>query len=245
MCMLLPISSPFPTLSVENCCPRRARGDHTAVRGVQRKIHMHRDRQEELASHIDHLVMQLPADTYTTTKDAGALRAERRTLDAKESALQKHWQTSRAHRPRSRRLRVSHAGEMHLSTRFSLQLEVDCLKRDLEPIEVEGRAGAQAGLDVSERLDCVQARASRPRGHIADLEAWLSKNPLPLLLTIYQYMDKILGMDKTPKKAGQAETKPFTSGKSPIAICPKLEAMFNNQPKMSTFCSIFRKMAKC
>jgi len=32
-----------------------------------------------------------------------------------------------------------------------------------------------------------------------------------LLLTIYQYMDKILGVDKTPKKSGQAETKPFTN----------------------------------
>ncbi|KAH8100387.1 hypothetical protein BXZ70DRAFT_188060 [Cristinia sonorae] len=31
-----------------------------------------------------------------------------------------------------------------------------------------------------------------------------------LLLTIYQYMDKILGVDKTPKN-GQAETKPFTN----------------------------------
>jgi len=31
------------------------------------------------------------------------------------------------------------------------------------------------------------------------------------LLTIYQYMDKILGVDKTPKKNGQAETKPFTN----------------------------------
>jgi len=32
-----------------------------------------------------------------------------------------------------------------------------------------------------------------------------------LLLTIYQYLDKILGVDKTPKKSGQAETKPFTN----------------------------------
>ncbi|KAF9239075.1 hypothetical protein BU15DRAFT_88115 [Melanogaster broomeanus] len=31
-----------------------------------------------------------------------------------------------------------------------------------------------------------------------------------LLLTIYQYMDKILGVDKTPK-GNQAETKPFTN----------------------------------
>ncbi|KXN87015.1 Anucleate primary sterigmata protein B [Leucoagaricus sp. SymC.cos] len=32
-----------------------------------------------------------------------------------------------------------------------------------------------------------------------------------LLLTIYQYLDKILGVDKVPKKGSAGETKPFTN----------------------------------
>ncbi|KAJ7713473.1 hypothetical protein DFH07DRAFT_1068670 [Mycena maculata] len=261
------------------------------------EIHAHRDRQEELASHVEDLVTQLQsaraasaqsaADADADAKEhASALRAERRTLDAKESALQ----SALADLARTQALlgardadlaavqaalqalegESKRAGETHSSARFSLELEVDRLKRDLERVEAElGRARAelaeresrgrgrdevmdamhaeilelkgevgaqtQARLNVSERLDGVQAslRAAEAevggyKKRVADLEARLSKDQRALLaaesqyrdqlterntllLTIYQYMDKILGVDKTPKKAGQAETKPFTN----------------------------------
>ncbi|KAJ7083699.1 hypothetical protein B0H15DRAFT_940158 [Mycena belliarum] len=261
------------------------------------EIHAHRDRQEELASHVEDLVAQLhaeraaaaqaAADAESAAKEhAGTLRAERRTLDAKESALQ----SALADLARTQALLAARdadlaavqaalqalegesrrAGETHSSARFSLELEVDRLKRDLERIEAElsraraelaeresrgrGRdevidgmhaeilelkgevsAQTQARLNVSERLDGVQASLKAAEAEVAgykkrvaDLEARLSKDQRALLaaesqyrdqlterntllLTIYQYMDKILGVDKTPKKAGQAETKPFTN----------------------------------
>lgn len=148
-------------------------------------------------------------------------------------------------------------GETHTTARFSLQLEADRLKRDLERVENElGRARkeleeregrgrdregvvdglhaenrdlksqlavqTQARLNVAEKLDKVQAegRAAEAemaamKGRVGDLEARLSKDQRALLnaenqyrdqlterntllLTIYQYMDKILGVDKTP-----------------------------------------------
>ncbi|KAJ7471324.1 hypothetical protein B0H11DRAFT_2283347 [Mycena galericulata] len=209
---------------------------------------------------------------------ASALRAERRTLDAKESALQ----SALADLARTQALLGTRdadlaavqaalqtlegesrkAGETHSSARFSLELEVDRVKRDLERVEAELAAGArgrgrdevidamhaeilelkgevgaqtQARLNVSERLDGVQTSLKAAelevagyKKRVADLEARLSKDQRALLaaesqyrdqlterntllLTIYQYMDKILGVDKTPKKAGQAETKPFTN----------------------------------
>ncbi|KAJ7658940.1 hypothetical protein B0H17DRAFT_1171833 [Mycena rosella] len=261
------------------------------------EIHAHRDRQEELASHVEDLVAQLhaeraaaaqaAADADAAAKEhAGALRTERRTLDAKESALQ----SALADLARTQALLAvrdsdlaavqaalqalegesRRAGETHSSARFSLELEVDRVKRDLERVEAElararaelaeresrgrGRdevidgmhaeilelkgevsAQTQARLNVSERLDGVQASLKAAEAEvagykkrIADLEARLSKDQRALLaaesqyrdqlterntllLTIYQYMDKILGVDKTPKKAGQAETKPFTN----------------------------------
>ncbi|KAJ6460887.1 hypothetical protein C8R45DRAFT_1179430 [Mycena sanguinolenta] len=261
------------------------------------EIHAHRDRQEELASHVEDLVAQLQdtraslaqstADADAAAKEhAAALRAERRTLDAKESALQ----SALADLARTEALlsqrdtdlaavqaalqtlegESRRAGETHSSARFSLELEVDRLKRDLERVEAElsraraelaeresrgrGRdeimdamhaeilalkgevsAQTQARLNVSERLDTAQASLKAAEAEVAgfkkrvaDLEARLSKDQRALLsaesqyrdqlterntllLTIYQYMDKILGVDKTPKKAGQAETKPFTN----------------------------------
>lgn len=179
-------------------------------------------------------------------------------------------------------------GESHTTARFSLQLEVDRLRRDVERLEDEltrarkelddregkGRdrngvidklhaenrdlaaqlaAQTQARLNVSEKLDDTQAslRAAESetatlRTRISELEQRLSKDQRALLsaeaqyrdqlterntllLTIYQYMDKIVGVDKTPvsticfalgcacadrslqKKHGQAETKPFTN----------------------------------
>ena len=175
-------------------------------------------------------------------------------------------------------------GETHTTARFSLQLEVEKMTRDLEraqddllrakkDVEEKERkirekeemidslhaeklqlksqlaAQTQAKLNVSEKLDSVQAtlkgsenEITSARARIHDLEGRLAKDQRELLssenqyrdqlterntllLTIYQYMDKILGVDKTPvsghtfslrlltpmKKGGQAETKPFTN----------------------------------
>jgi chromosome segregation ATPase len=149
------------------------------------------------------------------------------------------------------------AGETHTTARFSLQLEVDRLKRDLERLEDElmrarkeledretkGRdrdsvldklhaenrdlasqlaVQTQARLNISEKLDTVQASLKAAeveiggyKKRIGELETRLSKDQRELLsaesqyrdqlterntllLTIYQYMDKILGVDKTP-----------------------------------------------
>ncbi len=201
------------------------------------------------------------------------LRRERRALEAKESALQSALNDlSRAQSLLSQRetdlqavqtaLRTlesesKRAGETHTTAQFSLQLEVDRLKRDLERVEDElnrarkelnereskGRdrdgdldklhgdnrelstqlsAQTQARLNLSEKLDVVQGnlRASEAevaafKARVAELEARLGKDQRSLLnaesqyrdqlterntllLTIYQYMDKILGVDKTP-----------------------------------------------
>src|SRR5262245_54299348 len=149
------------------------------------------------------------------------------------------------------------AGETHTTARFSLQLEVDRLKRDLERLEDDlararkdvddrdtknrDREGAldklhaenrdlasqlaaqtQARLNMGEKLDGVQSSLRSAESElavfkmrVADLEQRLSKDQRSLLtaesqyrdqlterntllLTIYQYMDKILGVDKTP-----------------------------------------------
>lgn len=143
--------------------------------------------------------------------------------------------------------------ETHHTDRFSLQLEVDRLKRDLERLEDDlsrakneledrenkGRerddhlhsenrdlaaqlaAQTQARLNVSEKLDAAQvslrkseAELASYRSRVNELEQRLSKDQRSLfnaestyrdqlterntlLLTIYQYMDKILGVDKT------------------------------------------------
>ncbi|KLO19711.1 hypothetical protein SCHPADRAFT_864804 [Schizopora paradoxa] len=150
--------------------------------------------------------------------------------------------------------------------RFTVQLDVDRLRRDVERLESElTRARmelanreaktreredeldklhsenrdlaaqlssqTQARLNATEKLDGVQAtlRAmetenASQKQRVGELEARLSKDQRSLmntenqyrdqlterntlLLTIYQYMDKILGVDKTPK----GETKPFTN----------------------------------
>ena len=148
-------------------------------------------------------------------------------------------------------------GETHTTARFSLQLEVEKMTRDLERAQddllrakkdVEDKerkirekeemidnlhaeklqlksqlaAQTQAKLNVSEKLDSVQAtlkgtenEITNARARIHDLESRLAKDQRELLsaenqyrdqlterntllLTIYQYMDKILGVDKTP-----------------------------------------------
>ncbi|KAG6819546.1 hypothetical protein H0H93_010792 [Arthromyces matolae] len=261
------------------------------------EIHAHRSRQEELARHVEDLVEEarrersarerLEAELEAADKEHDTeVRRQRRTLEAKESALQSALndlarvqslltqresdlqavqtalQTLEAE---SKRL-----GETHTTARFSLQLETDRLKRDLERVEDElararkelddkesrnrDRDGtldklhaekrelesqlasqAQARLNISEKLDTVQAALRSAEGDIAtyktkvaELEQRLSKDQRSLLsaesqyrdqlterntllLTIYQYLDKILGVDKTPKKGSQAETKPFTN----------------------------------
>ncbi|KAF7974233.1 hypothetical protein HWV62_13114 [Athelia sp. TMB] len=261
------------------------------------EIHAHRSRQEELARHVEDLVAELnrerearerlQSDFNAASKDHDSeLRRERRALEAKEAALQSalneqaRTQALLAQREsdmaavqgslqtiesESKRL-----GETHTTARFSLQLEVDRLKRDLERLEdelsrarkdlddretksrdrdsaidklhAENRdlasqlaAQTQARLNASEKLDNVQSNLRTAESEVAtfrsrvnDLEQRLSKDQRSLLsaesqyrdqlterntllLTIYQYMDKILGVDKTPKKGGQAETKPFTN----------------------------------
>jgi chromosome segregation ATPase len=148
-------------------------------------------------------------------------------------------------------------GDSHTTTKFSLQLEVDRLKRDIQTLEdalsrarqdIAAREGntrerdltidnlhsevrdlttrlgnqTQARLHLSEKLDTSQtslktaeSEVSILRTKVHELEARLSKDQKSLLtsegqyrdqlterntllLTIYQYMDKILGVDKTP-----------------------------------------------
>ena len=244
----------------------------------------HRARKEELAQHIEKVVQELQRergvrerlelDFDKAEKDhEDALRQERRALEAKESALQSALNDlARAQSLLTQReadlvavqtaLQTLEAdnkklGESHTTARFSLQLEVDRLRRDVERLEDElararkelddregkGRdrdgvidklhaenrdlaaqlaAQTQARLNVSEKLDDAQAslrtaesETANLRTRIAELEQRLSKDQRSLLsaeaqyrdqlterntllLTIYQYMDKIVGVDKTP-----------------------------------------------
>ncbi|KAH9483481.1 Spindle pole body protein pcp1 [Psilocybe cubensis] len=261
------------------------------------EIHAHRTRQEELAQHIEDLVDEVQRERTARERAEGdleaadkehdaAMRREKRVLEAKESALQSALNdlartqsllsqreadlqavqsALQALEAESKRL-----GETHTTTRFSLQLETDRLKRDLERLEdeltrarkelddreaknrdrdsvvdrlhaekrdLESQLAAQtqARLNLSEKLDgsIANLKASEAeivgyKAKIADLEQRLNKDQRSLLnaevqyrdqlterntllLTIYQYLDKILGVDKTPKKGNQAETKPFTN----------------------------------
>ncbi|PCH38489.1 hypothetical protein WOLCODRAFT_115591 [Wolfiporia cocos MD-104 SS10] len=255
------------------------------------------DRAEELLQHIENLAEevereraqreQLEAElTRTDQEHDAALRREQRALDAKEDALQNaQAELARAQSLLAQReadlAAVQHAlealeaeskklGESHTTARFSLQLEVDRLTRDLARVEdelararrdlgdregrtrerdsvidklhVENRelaaqlaAQTQARLNISEKLDeataglkTAEAEAAAIRGRLAEVEQRLAKEQRSfvsaeaqyrdqiserntLLLTIYQFMDKIIGVDKTPKKNGQAETKPYTN----------------------------------
>ncbi|KAI0669382.1 hypothetical protein C8Q78DRAFT_978290, partial [Trametes maxima] len=241
-------------------------------------------KQEELAQHIEKVVQelqrerglreQLEADLDRAEKDHDdALRQERRAFEAKESALQSALndlaRTQSLFTQREADLVAVQTalqtleadnkklGESHTTARFSLQLEVDRLRRDVERLEDElararkelddregkGRdrdgvidklhaenrdlaaqlaAQTQARLNVSEKLDDAQASLRTAesetvnlRTRIAELEQRLSKDQRALLsaeaqyrdqlterntllLTIYQYMDKIVGVDKTP-----------------------------------------------
>jgi chromosome segregation ATPase len=249
-----------------------------------REVHALREGQEELAQHVEQLVEEiskhrdardvLAADLDKVERDAdAALRRERRALEAKERELTSaHADLARAQSMLAQReadlgalqgaLQTTEAesrklGESHTTARFSLQLEADRLRRDLERLEdelararkelddretktrerdgvfdklhAENRelaaqlaAQTQARLNVAEKLDAAQAGAASAeaelvafRMRVAELEQRLSKDQRSLLsaesqyrdqlterntllLTIYQYLDKILGVDRTP-----------------------------------------------
>jgi len=248
------------------------------------EVQAHRSKQEELAQHIEDLVNELQAERRDrqNLEDAirkadkdheAAIRQQKREVEAKESALQNASNDlARAQSLLSQReadlqavetslqsieVESKKAGEHHSTAKFSLQLEVDRLKRDVERLESElsrarkdlddkdlkGRdrdsaldklhsenrdlatqlaTQTQARLNISEKLDALQASfkaneadAASYKAKVADLESRLSKDQRSLhsaeaqyrdqlterntlLLTIYQYMDKILGVDKTP-----------------------------------------------
>ncbi|KAF8806084.1 hypothetical protein BYT27DRAFT_7339311 [Phlegmacium glaucopus] len=260
-------------------------------------IHAHRSRQEELAQHVEELVSQLQSERSAreqaeTDLDAADnehdtnLRKQQRILEGKESALQSaladlaRTQSLLSQREtdleavqqalKNLEAERKRLGETHTTARFSLQLETDRMKRDMERLESElARARqdlsdkdvksrehdssldklhaenrdlqtqlgvqTQARLNVSEKLDLVLANLKGKEEEVGalkkrvnELEGRLEKDQRmllgqesqyrdqvternTLLLTIYQYLDKILGVDKTPKKSGQAETKPFTN----------------------------------
>ncbi|KAG1900115.1 uncharacterized protein F5891DRAFT_1128771 [Suillus fuscotomentosus] len=109
------------------------------------------------------------------------------------------------------------------------------LRLEVQQLTTQLNTQTQARLSLSEKLDSAQsslktaeAESFGYRTRVNELETRLSKDQRTLLsaenqyrdqlterntllLTIYQYMDKILGVDKTPKKGNQAETKPFTN----------------------------------
>ena len=201
------------------------------------------------------------------------LRQGRRAVESKESALQnaladlERMQSLLSQREKdlgavqnalmSVEQESKKLGESHTTARFSLQLEVEKMARDLERAdedlararrELEDRdhkakeregtidklyaenrdfasqlaAQTQARLNLSEKLDNVQLTLKGVENELAaakakthDLEGRLAKDQRglltaeaqyrdqlternTLLLTIYQYMDKILGVDKTP-----------------------------------------------
>ncbi|EJD06171.1 uncharacterized protein FOMMEDRAFT_78216 [Fomitiporia mediterranea MF3/22] len=249
-------------------------------------------KEEELAQHVENLVeemhrerelrqkVEFELDTQANSHDA-ALRSERRTLEAKESALQSaladlaRTQALLTQRDadledvqavlREQEAEVRKRGENATADRFSLQLEVDRLRRDADRLEEElSRARAelaaketkmrerddavdrlhaenrdlttqlasqtQARLNMIEKLDASQnslrtaeSELASCKQRLSDLEQRLSKDQRSLLnseknyteqlhernsllLTIYSYMDKILGVEKMPP-----ETKPFTN----------------------------------
>ncbi|KAF8309737.1 hypothetical protein DL93DRAFT_2085258 [Clavulina sp. PMI_390] len=161
-------------------------------------------------------------------------------------------------------------GESATTDKFSLELEVDRLRRDLsrceddlhrarddlkekEKLRREKEAAldklhdenrdlttqlsgqSQIRVNLTEKLTAAQAAAKQAesdlqaaKARVAELEQKLNKDQRSmlasesqyrdqlserntLLLTIYQYLDKILGVDKTPKKGSALETKPFTN----------------------------------
>lgn len=247
-------------------------------------IHAHRARQEELAQHVEDLVGEVRKERDARERAESQLeksnrdfdsemRRSRRVYEAQETSAQ----TAQTEMARvqsllgqreadiaalqaalsAQEVAAKTQGEHATTARFSLQLEADRLKRDLERLEDElararkdlderetrmrerdgvidslhaenrelaARAASQsqARLNVSDKLDLAQsslstaeAEAASLRARMQELEQRLSKDQRSLLaaenqfrdqvterntllLTIYQYMDKILGVDKTP-----------------------------------------------
>jgi chromosome segregation ATPase len=244
----------------------------------------HRARQEELAQHVEDLVREVQKERDARERAEGQLeksnrdfdsemRRSRRAHEAQEASVQST-QSELARVQSVLRQREADVaalqtalsaqeaaaktqGEHATTARFSLQLEADRLKRDLERLEdeltrarkdlheretrmrerdgvidtlhTENRdlsaqlaAQSQARMNVADKLDITQsnlstaeADATSLRARAQELEQRLSKDQRSLLaaenqfrdqvterntllLTIYQYMDKILGVDKTP-----------------------------------------------
>lgn len=241
-------------------------------------------KRDELSHHVENLIGEidkLQEERDQLARDAEAVdqehdveyRRQRRVIETKESALQSTLndlartqalldQRNTEYQAVKDSLqtledRSKRAGETHTTAKFSLQLEVDRLQRDLERLEADlaqarkdlqekdnkGRdrdtvfdklhaenrdlaaqlaAQTQARLNLSDKLDDAQsgfkaaeAETTSLRVRIQELEQKLSKDQRSLmsaeaqyrdqlterntlLLTIYQYMDKILGVDKTP-----------------------------------------------
>ncbi len=244
-------------------------------------IHAHRARQEELAQHVEDLVGEVRKERDARERAESQLdkshrdfdsemRRSRRTYEAQEASAQTELarvQSLLGQREAdvaalqaalgTQEATAKSQGEHATTARFSLQLEADRLKRDLERLEDElararkdlderetrmrERDGvidtlhtenrelaaqvasqSQARLNVSDKLDLSQSSLSTAeadvaslRARVQELEQRLSKDQRSLLaaenqfrdqvterntllLTIYQYMDKILGVDKTP-----------------------------------------------
>ncbi|KAI0260781.1 hypothetical protein BC834DRAFT_831290 [Gloeopeniophorella convolvens] len=257
----------------------------------------HRAREEELARHVEDLVEEVQKERDARERVENQLEKANRDIDVElrrsrraADALDAATQTTQAELARAQALlsqreadiaalqtalsaqeaAAKTQGEHATTARFSLQLESDRLKRDIERLEDELRrarkdlderetrtrerdgvvdalhaenrelaaqlaAQTQARLNVADKLDLAQSNLSTAEADAAslrtraqELEQRLSKDQRSLLaaenqyrdqlterntllLTIYQYMDKILGVDRTPKKSGQAETKPYTN----------------------------------
>jgi hypothetical protein len=244
----------------------------------------HRARQEELARHVEDLVREVQRERDARERAEGQLEKSNRDFDSEMRRSRRAYeaQEASAQTTQSELARVQSIlgqreadvaalqtalsaqevaaktqGEHATTARFSLQLEADRLKRDLERLEdeltrarkdlheretrmrerdgvidtlhAENRelsaqlaAQSQARLNVADKLDIAQsslstaeADATSLRTRMQELEQRLSKDQRSLLaaenqfrdqvterntllLTIYQYMDKILGVDKTP-----------------------------------------------
>lgn len=244
----------------------------------------HRSRQEELAQHAEALAAELRSERDQREQLENELdalerdredenRRHKRALDDKESELrsaldsvsrQKALVTERNADLAALQAALKNTeaerrqlGESHTNDKFSLELELDRLKRDLTRTEDDlSRARAeladreaqyrereaildrlhstnrgltaevatqtQARLNATERLDSAQANLKAAEGELGtlrqkvhDLERRLSNDQKSLLsnestfrdqlterntllITIYQYMEKILGVDKMP-----------------------------------------------
>jgi chromosome segregation ATPase len=277
------------------------------------EILAHRTRQEELAHHAEELLEECKSERAGREQTEAeldrlqreledALRRHRRALEDKESALrnalsdlaraqallgQREADLAAIHNTMKKLESESKkAGEVHTTDRFSLELELDRLKRDVSRLEDElsrarkdlddkddklrdkeslldklhtenrdlsaqASAQTQARLNVSEKLDGVQANlrvadadAASFRARVNDLESRLSKDQRALLnteqqyrdqlterntllLTIYQYMDKILGVDKTPVR------KLLYLGKAFVLIMIQRRRMVKRRPSLS------------